>query len=289
VRPIAVVEPLLLGAVPNSEYWATIAQVLPVLGLAIVLEARTISQRWTPETPKWLRFTQSLIWVVPLVLLAIGESAALRALRGVQVWPWWTLLMEITISAAISVLFLAPALELLTKGYAEAAARIMTGGWLPRLRLALLEHREYRQHRKLHTLRAWLWQHLNWHEAVDRIIASGVARLRTLAETSESPQKEEAEEELREAIAGQQHAALGHEDAREMYRETVRFELELTREFREDKIVRRRQLSEARAAERHRVFQAILADTTHGADEVAEQLAALAKLVESLRQSHETS
>jgi hypothetical protein len=105
------------------------------------------------ETPKWLRFTQSLIWVVPLVLLAIGESAALRALRGVQVWPWWTLLMEITISAAISVLFLAPALELLTKGYAEAAARIMTGGWLPRLRLALLEHREYRQHRKLHTLR----------------------------------------------------------------------------------------------------------------------------------------
>jgi hypothetical protein len=74
-----------------------------------------------------------------------------------------------------------------------------------------------------------------------------------------------------------------------MYRETVRFELELTREFREDKIVRRRQLSEARAAERHRVFQAILADTTHGADEVAEQLAALAKLVESLRQSHETS
>jgi len=173
VRPIAVVEPLLLGAVPNSEYWATIAQVLPVLGLAIVLEARTISQRWTPETPKWLRFTQSLIWVVPLVLLAIGESAALRALRGVQVWPWWTLLMEITISAAISVLFLAPALELLTKGYAEAAARIMTGGWLPRLRLALLEHREYRQHRKLHTLRAWLWQHLHWHEAVDRIIASG--------------------------------------------------------------------------------------------------------------------
>jgi hypothetical protein len=264
-----------------------VAQVLPVLGLAIVLEARTISQRWTPETAKWLRFMQSSIWFITLAVLAVGESAELRALRGVHVWPGWTVLMENAIGAAISVLILAPALELLTKGYAEVVARIITGGWLPRLRLALLERREYRLHRKLHAIRRWGWEHLHWHEDVDRIIASGVARLRMLAaETRESSLKEEAEEKLREAIAGQQHAALGHEDARQMYRETVRFELELTREFREDRNVRRRQLSEVRAVERHQVFQAILADTTPGIEEVAKQLAALA---ESSRRSHETS
>jgi hypothetical protein len=50
-----------------------------------------------------------LIWVIPLVRLAIGEPAALRALRGVDVWPGWTVLMENAVIAAISVLFLAPA------------------------------------------------------------------------------------------------------------------------------------------------------------------------------------
>jgi hypothetical protein len=94
---------LILGAVPNANYWATVAQVLPVLALALVVEARAIHQRWTPATPKWLRFTQALIWAVTLVVLALGESAALRALRGVPVWPWWALLMENAVGAAIVV------------------------------------------------------------------------------------------------------------------------------------------------------------------------------------------
>jgi hypothetical protein len=47
-----------------------------------------------------------------------------------------------------------------------------------------------------------------------------------------------------------------------MYREAVREELDVDRAFREDRIVWRRQLSEVRAAERHRVLRAILADTT---------------------------
>jgi hypothetical protein len=46
---------------PNSDYWATLAQVLPVLALAVFVEAWVISQRWNVETPKWLRVTQSLI------------------------------------------------------------------------------------------------------------------------------------------------------------------------------------------------------------------------------------
>jgi hypothetical protein len=257
--------------VPNSNYWATVAQVLPVLALAVVVEARAIHQRWTPDTPKWLRFTQALIWAATLLILAFGESAALRALRGVPVWPWWTLLLEYAISAAISLLVLAPALELLTKGYAEAIARMMTGGWLPRFRLALMERRELRQHRRLHAVRQWLWRHLDLDEAVERIFASEVAELRAMAaETSGSPLKEELEERLRKMTAAQQHAARGHEDTRQKYRETVRVELEVDRAFREDRIVRRRQLSEVRAAERHRVFRAILADTTNDVGKVGQ-------------------
>lgn len=58
----------------------------------------------------------SLIWVVALLVLGFGELAALRALRGEPVTSWWTRLSE----AAIGVLICAPALEILTKGYAEA-------------------------------------------------------------------------------------------------------------------------------------------------------------------------
>jgi hypothetical protein len=258
-----------LGAVPNSDYWATLAQVLPVLALAVVVEARAISQRWIVETPKWLRFTQSLIWAVTLVVLALGESAALKALRGVTVWPWWTLLMENAIPAAVGLLILGPALDLLTKGYVEGFARIMTGAWMPRLRLALVERRELRQHRKLHALRQWAWQHLHWHEAVDSIIASDVAQVRAMvAETSESPLKEGVEGKLREFTALQEHAARGHEDARQKYRELVRVELEFDRAFRKDRIVRRRLLSEVRAAERHRVLRTILADKKNGEGKV---------------------
>lgn len=254
---------------PNSDYWATLAQVLPVLALAVVVEARAISQRWIVETPKWLRFTQSLIWAVTLVVLALGESAALKALRGVTVWPWWTLLMENAIPAAVGLLILGPALDLLTKGYVEGFARIMTGAWMPRLRLALVERRELRQHRKLHALRQWAWQHLHWHEAVDSIIASDVAQVRAMvAETSESPLKEGVEGKLREFTALQEHAARGHEDARQKYRELVRVELEFDRAFRKDRIVRRRLLSEVRAAERHRVLRTILADKKNGEGKV---------------------
>jgi hypothetical protein len=146
---------------------------------------------------------------------------------------------------------------------------------MPRLRLALVERRELRRHRKLHALRQWPWRHLHWHEAVDSIIASDVARVRAMvAETNESPLKEDVEEKLREFTALQDHAARGHEDGRQKYRELVKVELEFDRAFRKDRLVRRRLLSEVRAAERHGVLRTILADTTNGEGKVGQPLSA---------------
>ena len=120
---------------PDSDYWATVAQVLPVFALAVVVEARAISQRWTSETSKLFRYALSATWAVTLAVLAFGELAALRALRGEQVSAWWALLMENAVAVAISVLVTAPAVDFLVKGYAEGFARLATGGWFWRLRL----------------------------------------------------------------------------------------------------------------------------------------------------------
>ena len=39
--------------------------------------------------------------------------------------------------------------------------------------------------RKLHAMRRWAWRHLDWHEAVDSIIASEAAEFRAMATSAE--------------------------------------------------------------------------------------------------------
>jgi hypothetical protein len=134
-----------------------------------------------------------------------------------------------------------------------------------------VERRELRLHRKFHAFRQRAWRHLDWHDEVDGIIASDVAKVRALvAETNESPLKAEAEEKLGKFTALQEHAARGTADVLQMYRQLIRDELERDRAFREDRIVRRRRLSEVRATERNRAFRAILADTTNGESKVGQ-------------------
>jgi hypothetical protein len=58
----------IVSTVP-PEYWLAVATTAPVLALALVLEARAIVRQWTSSTPRWYRTVQSVLWVIPFLLL----------------------------------------------------------------------------------------------------------------------------------------------------------------------------------------------------------------------------
>jgi hypothetical protein len=111
------------------------AQVMPVVALAVVFEIRIISSSWNENTPRGQRRLQSLIWACILLVLAFGEGAALRSLRGVEVAAWWPRVCEYAISGGLGILVLSPVLEVFLRGNAETAARLVSLRPLGRLQL----------------------------------------------------------------------------------------------------------------------------------------------------------
>ena len=249
-------------AVPNSDYWAALSQVLPVFALAVVIEARLVAREWNTQTPRWTRFTQSFIWFMTLLVLAFGESAALRALRGEEIWRYWALVMDNAVGAAIGLLILAPALEFLTKGNAEGVARILTGGWIPRLRLALLDRKYGRLHRNFFKIRQASWRRLARLEDLNTQYVGLVDQLKSAATPSRgTPFEKEVDKQLHEVIRAQEEVVRAEAAERVTYRRLVREELERERKIRVDRVTRKHRLAEARVVERHRVLREILADT----------------------------
>jgi len=114
---------------PSKEYWASIAQVLPVIAVGIVLEVRAITASWTRETARWYKAIQASIWSITLIALAYGENASVKALRGVEASTWWPTAIEAAISAGLGILVISPAMEIFLRGYAESVAGLLA--WLP--------------------------------------------------------------------------------------------------------------------------------------------------------------
>jgi hypothetical protein len=209
--------------------------------------------------------------------LAFGELGAFRALRGGEVPPWWTRLMEIAIGAAIGLLILVPAIEFVAKGNAEGVARMITGAWLPRWRLFLVERRLLRAHRLLHAQRHERWLLLNQLEGAVSAIKGTVSGFTTLIAryeaaangASDSPpkeildHKEVLEEKLCEANALLLKTTQEQADALRAYRQMISEELEIDSAFRLSRMNARRLVSEARVEDRHRVVRDILAETTY--------------------------
>lgn len=119
---------------PDPNYWATLAQVIPVFALALVLEARAIAARWDISTPTSLKAVQAIAWAVALVVLAFGESVALRALRGETPKSYWIPLAEGAISWCIGLLIIGPVLQLLVKSFANPLSHALTFGPVSRIR-----------------------------------------------------------------------------------------------------------------------------------------------------------
>jgi hypothetical protein len=107
----------------NSQFWPTVALAMPVLALAIVVEARATISRWSDFPPRWLRAWQSLLWVAPLILFAYLEPVAFGTLEGSKAPHIAIALVIPTISLSISALILAPAVELLMRSNARVVIR----------------------------------------------------------------------------------------------------------------------------------------------------------------------
>lgn len=105
-------------------FWPTVATVLPVLALAIVVEARTSITRWTDNNPpRWLRTIQSILWIIPLVLFVYLEPVAFQRLEGSKPSHFSVSLVVPTVALSLSVLIVNPATELLVRSNARIIAR----------------------------------------------------------------------------------------------------------------------------------------------------------------------
>lgn len=117
----------------TDAYWSAVATTLPLVALALVVEARALHATWL-DMPRWLRVATSLFWGGTLMTLALGESAALNALRGDDVSSKWPTAINYAVSFSMSALVVGPALLLLAKGNAELLVRVLTVHPLLRLR-----------------------------------------------------------------------------------------------------------------------------------------------------------
>ncbi len=141
-----------------SDYWATIAEVIPVIAFAIVLEARAITLSWREsKVPRAVRAIQSLFWGSILIVFAFTETSALQAVRGTEPPAWLPVLTEFAISGGMGILVLSPAIEVMVRANPEGTARILTVYPIARARLWYLDRRVLRSIRWIDWMLTQSW------------------------------------------------------------------------------------------------------------------------------------
>lgn len=122
---------------PDLEsYWATMAQVLVVVALAVVVEARAIIAGWGLRSASKLRWLQCLVWAGILGWITFTLPRVVEATRpGAVVADSLDTQCQYLLSAALGVVVLGPATELFARGSAWQVAGIVNT--TPRLRWRL--------------------------------------------------------------------------------------------------------------------------------------------------------
>src|SRR5258707_6243613 len=97
----------------SDQYWPIAAVVMPVLALAIVVEARATIQHWPKSTPRRVRTGQGILWTIPLLLFAYFEPIAFSILAGqAETTPAQVFMSSFAITVSLSILVLSPAFGL---------------------------------------------------------------------------------------------------------------------------------------------------------------------------------
>lgn len=114
------------GMSVRIEFWSAVATVVPVLSLALVIEARAISSEWTRRVPVWYRAPQAVVWAVLLIGASFAEYFSFKALAGESTPSWAPGLCQNVIYWLISTLLLSVVIHLLVSGPAELWALVFT-------------------------------------------------------------------------------------------------------------------------------------------------------------------
>jgi hypothetical protein len=142
-----------------DAYWATAAQILALLSLAVVVEARAVQRQWS-SVPAPVQLIQGAIWFSILGLAAFLLPSALEASRPDRSQPdWMPEVTQIVIMYSVAMLVLGPAVLFLVTGSAESvyavrglAPRARWRAWQHARRSRRLQKRDEEQSRQLQQL-----------------------------------------------------------------------------------------------------------------------------------------
>ena len=176
--------------VRSSDYWTTSAQLMAILALAIVVEGRSLTSRWSVKTPTAMKVIQIATLASPLVVFALAIPHCLAVLRGRDPIAWADELIEFTISLSLAALVLNPAVDFMVRTFSRQLSRVMVRGYFASYRLKLtviriqmlrvgipatrgtrrIEHKLRRKSRELAAIRVQLLEYPP-HPARDEAIA----------------------------------------------------------------------------------------------------------------------
>ncbi len=127
---------------------------MPVLALAIVVEARSLMTRWESGQGAIIKSFLGLSWGLPLLVYTFATPSCLMALTGQEVWSGWTVVIPNAMAMGLGSLVLTPALEILISSNAAALARfayplIFLKPTLETVWLKIRSRRTYRKATKL--------------------------------------------------------------------------------------------------------------------------------------------
>jgi hypothetical protein len=114
------------ASVVGDQFWPTAALVIPVLALAVIVEARFTANREWPDAPRWYRRIQGVLWSATLIFSTLVEVTAFTVLAGyARSTSAWVYTAIYTVGQNLGVLLITPAGELLVRSNARAVARAM--------------------------------------------------------------------------------------------------------------------------------------------------------------------
>ncbi|HEX4088474.1 MAG TPA: hypothetical protein VHZ33_07130 [Trebonia sp.] len=118
-----------ISAAPTTvadDFWPTIATIVPVLALALIVEARTTIAHWDSDFPWPVRSLQGLSWANVLIQFAIIEVVAINNLAANnEKSTAWVGLTKTAIFVSMLTLIFTPALSIFGRANAGAAIRLL--------------------------------------------------------------------------------------------------------------------------------------------------------------------
>lgn len=108
----------------QGEFWATAGQVIPVLGLALVLEARALAKSWVLDRPVQRRVEAAIVVAIAFALI-FAFSDTMAALARAEDFPTWRVAaVAIAMQLSFAVLALNATVTVATRGTMDVGIAI---------------------------------------------------------------------------------------------------------------------------------------------------------------------